>query len=164
MLQCRRRYKKRNLTFFTFWNIWVIFFPNMISLLKDLGYRNLRTLSQIEDSIHSRKLFKSFGEDPQYDKELREEKPKALIGSKYWKTPGLFKVQPEKKATIASIKTLCLDLLVKILLVVLVPIANSNSKCNSATRKFIMSFSIYSIFQFKQRSSSCWPCICWYWG
>ena len=41
--------------------------PNMINLLKDLGYRDLRTLSQIEDSDSLQQAVReSFGEDPVY--------------------------------------------------------------------------------------------------
>jgi hypothetical protein len=41
--------------------------PNMINLLKDLGFRDLRTLSQIEDSDSLQQAVRqSFGEDPIY--------------------------------------------------------------------------------------------------
>ena len=116
--------------------------PNMINLLKDLGYRDLRTLSQIEDSDSLQQAVReSFGEDPVYYKELGEEKQKALIGPKFWKNPGMFKFAPGEKATIASIKPLCLDLLAKMPLVVPMPI--STSTCKSASnRKVIVPVSL----------------------
>lgn len=113
--------------------------PHLITILKDLGYNDLRSLIELLDHEEIEAAVKeSFSEDgveASY-KELSPEDQKKAYGPRCFRNPKNFKLQPGEKASLAAISPLCREMLAKIPIVypspTLMPKANISEQSHSS--------------------------------
>jgi len=84
--------------------------PHLITILKDLGYNDLRSLIELLDheeiEVAVKESFSEDGVEASY-KELSPEDQKKAYGPRYFRNPKNFKLQPGEKASLAAISPLC---------------------------------------------------------
>ena len=104
---------------------------HLITILKDLGYNDLRSLIELLEPEEIEAAVKeSFSEEGVEDsyKELSTEQQKNAYGPKCFRNPRNFKLQPGEKASLAAISPLCRELLAKLPIVYPSPTLAPKSK------------------------------------
>jgi len=91
--------------------------PHLITILKDLGYNDLRSLIELLDPDEIvaavKESFLEEGVEASY-RDLSPEEQKSAYGPKCFRNPRNFKLQPGEKVSLAAISPLCRELLAKL--------------------------------------------------
>lgn len=95
----------------------LILAPHLVNLLKDMGYYDFRTLSQLGSPEELEKCIRDTYSQPDDVNTLTDDEKKALFGPKSWKDPSQFKFLPGEKAAMVSLKDLSAGLQSKLPLV-----------------------------------------------